>query len=92
MASFSPCVVPVSEIAIVPVSECRMPTVTSLSVTASAPAPASAKARPGRAPQQRRCGKAEEKSAAEMEVGVVSVARAHVSSKSFERHPADRLE
>jgi hypothetical protein len=47
---------------------------------------------PGQGAQQRRGGKAEEKSAAEMEVGVVSVARAHVFSKSFERHPADRLE
>src|SRR4051794_27536067 len=35
IASFSACTDPVSEIAIVPVTECRMPTVTSLSVTAS---------------------------------------------------------
>src|SRR6266850_1097799 len=35
MASFSAWIEPVSEIAIVPVAECRMPTVTSVSVTAS---------------------------------------------------------
>ena len=35
MASFSASIEPVSEIAIVPVAECRMPTVTSVSVTAS---------------------------------------------------------
>src|SRR5205823_4632358 len=35
IASFSACTEPVSEIAMVPVTECRMPTVTSLSVTAS---------------------------------------------------------
>ena len=34
MASFSAWIDPVSEIAIVPVAECRMPTVTSVSVTA----------------------------------------------------------
>src|SRR6266545_5434064 len=34
MASFSAWIEPVSEIAIVPVAECRMPTVTSVSVTA----------------------------------------------------------
>src|SRR5215468_4279598 len=34
MASFSASIEPVSEIAIVPVAECRMPTVTSVSVTA----------------------------------------------------------
>src|SRR5262245_22963847 len=34
MASFSACTKPVSEIAMVPVTECRMPTVTSVSVTA----------------------------------------------------------
>src|SRR5258705_9365497 len=34
IASFSACTEPVSEIAIVPVTECRMPTVTSVSVTA----------------------------------------------------------
>src|ERR1700754_4061336 len=34
MASFSACTEPVSEMAIVPVTECRMPTVTSVSVTA----------------------------------------------------------
>src|ERR671936_1779108 len=34
MASFSASIDPVSEIAIVPVAECRMPTVTSVSVTA----------------------------------------------------------
>ena len=35
IASFSASIEPVSEIAIVPVAECRMPTVTSVSVTAS---------------------------------------------------------
>jgi hypothetical protein len=35
MASFSASTDPVSLIAIVPVTECRMPTVTSVSVTAS---------------------------------------------------------
>src|SRR3954468_14049294 len=35
MASFSASIEPVSEIAMVPVAECRMPTVTSVSVTAS---------------------------------------------------------
>src|ERR1700682_5951290 len=35
MASFSASIEPVSEIAIVPVAECRMPQVTSVSVTAS---------------------------------------------------------
>src|SRR6266540_394163 len=35
MASFSAWIEPVSEIAIVPVAECRMPTVTSVSVTAN---------------------------------------------------------
>jgi hypothetical protein len=35
MASFSASIEPVSEIAIVPVAECRMPTVTSVSATAS---------------------------------------------------------
>src|SRR5215469_16576409 len=35
IASFSASTEPVSEIAIVPVTECRMPTVTSVSVTAS---------------------------------------------------------
>src|ERR1700754_268261 len=35
MASFSASIDPVSEIAIVPVAECRIPTVTSVSVTAS---------------------------------------------------------
>src|SRR4051812_38108506 len=34
MASFSACTEPVSEMAMVPVTECRMPTVTSVSVTA----------------------------------------------------------
>ena len=34
MASFSASIEPVSEIAMVPVTECRMPTVTSVSVTA----------------------------------------------------------
>ena len=34
MASFSACTDPVSEIAMVPVTECRIPTVTSVSVTA----------------------------------------------------------
>ncbi len=34
IASFSACTEPVSEIAIVPVTECKMPTVTSVSVTA----------------------------------------------------------
>ena len=35
IASFSACTEPVSLIAMVPVTECRMPTVTSVSVTAS---------------------------------------------------------